>query len=82
MIRVLQSWKDSPDVPEGWRPADPPGSLVKVNVKDREVLRALRKALPGPWVKVYLDGADGSQVHYFQHFSGAVANVKHKRKRR
>ena len=82
MVRVLQSWRQSSDVPTGWRPAGPPGSLVKDPVKDRQVLRALREAIPGPWAKVYRKGADGSEIHYFQHASGAVALVKYKRKRR
>jgi hypothetical protein len=54
--------------------------MAKVPVKNRQLLRALQEAIPGPWVKVYRKGADGSEVHYFQHASGAVAGVKHKRK--
>ena len=82
MIRLLQSWKDSPEVPPDWRSAAPPGSVAKAPVKDRGLLRALRQALPGTWLKVYRIGIDGSEVHYFQHASGAVALVKRKWKRR
>jgi hypothetical protein len=51
-------------------------------MKNRVLLRALQEALPGTWVKVYRKGMDGSEIHYFQHVSGAVALVKHKWKRR
>jgi seryl-tRNA synthetase len=43
--------------------------------------RVLREAIPGTWLKVYRRGVDGSEVHFFQHASGAVALVKMKRKR-
>jgi len=56
--------------------------VAKAPVKDRGLLRALRQALPGTWLKVYRIGIDGSEVHYFQHASGAVALVKRKWKRR
>jgi hypothetical protein len=55
--------------------------VIKARVKDRNVLRALREAMPGEWVKVYRKGVDGSEVHYFQHASGAVAAVRMKWKR-
>ena len=82
MIRVLQSWKQSSEVPEGWESAAPPGAVIKDTVNNRKILRALQEALPGPWVKVYRRGIDGTEIHYFQHVSGAVALVKHKWKRR
>jgi hypothetical protein len=82
MIQVLQSWKHSPEVPAGWQPAAPPGAVIKDPVKNRQVLRALQDVLPGSWCKVYRKGADGTEIHYFQHASGKVALVKHKRKRR
>jgi hypothetical protein len=80
MIDLLDSWKDSPAIPKGWLPAPPPGSVVKVPVKNAQVLSLLRQGLPGKWVKVYRLGQDGSEVHYFEHGSGKVAFVKHKRK--
>jgi hypothetical protein len=82
MVRLLQSWRQSSAVPPDWRPAPPPGAVIKDPVKDPEVLKALQEALPGRWVKVYRMGADGSELHYFQHASGAVAFVKLKWKKR
>jgi hypothetical protein len=67
-------------VPAGWRAADPPGNLIKVPVKNMDVLRALREQIPGRWIKVYRKGKDGAEVHYFEHASGAIANVKYKDK--
>jgi hypothetical protein len=81
MVRVLQSWRQRTAVPPGWLPAGPPGAVVKAVVKDPQVLKALREAIPGPWAKVYRTGVDGSELHYFQHASGAVALVKLKWKR-
>jgi len=82
MTQVLKSWRNSADVPKNWVPAGPPGAVVKVRVNNAQVLKALRAALPGVWHKVYHLGRDGSEVHYFQHASGAVANVKYKRSKR
>jgi hypothetical protein len=80
MVRLLNSWRESPEVPASWRPVRPPGAIVKVNVKNKEVLSLLRRALPGRWQKVYHKGSDGSEVHYFQHVSGKVAFVKHRKR--
>jgi len=46
------------------------------------LLRQLQDLLPGRWQKVYHYGRDGTEIHYFQHASGRVAMVKHKRKTR
>jgi len=81
MVKLLNSWRESDAVPKGWVAANPPGAVTKAPVHNPEVLKALRAAVPGQWVKVYHEGADGSELHYFQHGSGKVANVKHKRKR-
>jgi len=40
------------------------------------VLRELRRLLPGKWYKVIKYGTRG-ELHYFEHESGAVADVKH-----
>ena len=80
MADLLNSWRESPDVPEGWVPAEPPGAVVKVAVKNSQVLAVLRAEIPGKWCKVYHRGKDGSEIHYFQHASGKVAFVKHKKR--
>jgi len=80
MAELLNSWRESPNVPAGWVPANPPGAVVKVPVKNTQVLAVLRAELPGKWWKVYHRGRDGTEVHYFQHASGKVAFVKHKLK--
>ncbi|MBI4604779.1 MAG: hypothetical protein HY721_22685 [Planctomycetes bacterium] len=77
-MELYDSWRDSPQVPPDWEPAAPPGAVVKVRLRNLRLLRALRQVLPGSWVKVYRRGRDGSEMHYFQHASGAVFNVKHK----
>lgn len=82
MVRLLNSWRESPAVPVNWVPRDPPGAVHKQRVKDAFVLHLLHEALPGDWQKVYHYGKDGTEVHYFQHASGNVAMVKHKVKRR
>lgn len=78
MLRLLSNWRESDEVPSGWRPADPPGAVVKVAVRNRQLRRHLRQRKPGTWRKVYRKGRDGSEVHYFEHESGSVANVKYK----
>jgi hypothetical protein len=78
MIDLLDSWKDSPTVPPGWKPAQPPGAVVKVPVKNSSLLQVLRATLAGKWVKVYRMGQDATEIHYFEHASGKVALVKHK----
>ena len=78
--KLYNSWRESPDVAEDWVPAKPPGAVEKVPVKNASVLRELRSLLPGVWYKVYHKGRDSREVHYFQHASGKVANVKMKYK--
>ena len=77
-IRIFNSWRASGVVPPEWRPAEPPGHLVKVPVKNPDVLDALQQLLPGRWMKVYRMGMNRTEVHYFEHISGKVANVKMK----
>jgi hypothetical protein len=80
VIDLLNSWRESPAIPKDWVPENRPGSVVKVPVKNSHVLNLLREALPGKWMKVYRLGKDSTEVHYFEHRSGKVAFVKHKRK--
>ena len=61
-------------------PAGPPGDVIKEPVRNLLLLSVLRNLKPGDWRKVYRLGRDGSEIHYFEHESGAVALVKHKRK--
>jgi hypothetical protein len=63
----------SGSVPQGWRPTRS-GSL-KYPVRNRAVLRELRRLRSGKWQKVIKQGNNG-EVHYFEHVSGSVAGVK------
>lgn len=63
----------SGSVPQGWRPAR--GGTLKYPVRNRAVLRELRRLRPGRWQKVIKQGNNG-EVHYFEHSSGSVAGVK------
>ena len=72
---VFESIEKSGKVPQGWKALR--GSTTKVNINDKGLLDSLRKVLPGQWKKVYKKGIDGSEIHYFEHASGKVFNVKH-----
>ena len=75
-IRALfDSLSASGKVPPGWQPS----TTHKVKVKNRMLLAELRKLKPGEWKKVYSIGVDGTEIHYFEHQSGVVFNVKIKR---
>jgi hypothetical protein len=63
---------DSEKIPDGWRLL----TTRKVKIKNRLLLAELRKVKPGKWQKIYSVGADGTEIHYFQHQSGIVFNVK------
>ena len=60
-------------VPQGWTPIR--GGALKYSVRNRAVLRALRRLRRGRWKKVIKQGNSG-EVHYFEHESGSVAGVK------
>ena len=49
--------------------------LLSSPVRNRAVLRELRRLLAGRWQKVIKLGNSG-EVHYFEHESGSVAGVK------
>ena len=73
---TLSSIRESENVPPGWQSAR--GKVKKVRVKNKEILRELRRRLPGDWRKVYQRGTDGSSVHYFEHKStGKVWGVRY-----
>jgi hypothetical protein len=63
----------SGSVPTGWKPAK--DGTIKYPVRNPAVLRYLRQLLPGRWQKVIKQGNTG-EVHYFEHASGQVADVK------
>ena len=63
----------SGSVPQGWSPTR--GGTLKYPVRNRAVLRELRRLRPGRWQKVIKQGNSG-EVHYFEHHSGSVAGVK------
>lgn len=63
----------SGSVPQGWRPAR--GGTLKYPVRNRAVLRELRRLRLGQWQKVIKQGNSG-EIHYFEHASGSVAGVK------
>lgn len=58
---------------QGWIPVR--GGTLKYPVRNRAVLRELRRLLPSRWKKVIKQGNSG-EVHYFEHASGKVARVK------
>jgi hypothetical protein len=62
-MQLYNSWRESPKVPQGWTPRDPPGAWVRVPVKNKGLLQALRELKPGKWYKVYHYGKDGSELH-------------------
>jgi hypothetical protein len=64
---------ESRSVPQEWTPER--GGTVKYPVRNRAVLRELRRLCTGKWKKVIKQGNFG-EVHYFEHESGRVAGVK------
>ena len=64
----------SGSVPQGWRPSR--SGALKYPVRNRAVLRELRRLRPGSRQKVIKQGNSGA-VHYFEHASGQVAGVKY-----
>lgn len=63
----------SGSVPQGWRPTR--SGILKYPVRNRTVLRELRRRRPGHRQKVIKQGNSG-EVHYFEHASGNGAGVK------
>lgn len=63
----------SGSVPQDWTPLR--GGSLKYLVRNRAVLRELRRLRSGRWQKVIKHGNIG-EVHYFEHQSGRVAGVK------
>lgn len=63
----------SGSVPQDWTPSR--RSTLKYPVRNRAVLRELRRLRTGQWKKVVKQG-DVGEAHYFEHKSGSVAGVK------
>ena len=63
----------SGSVPQDWAPVR--GGTLKYPVRNRAVLRGLRRLRPGRWRKVIKQGNEG-EIHYYEHESGWVAGVK------
>jgi len=72
-LHVYESIQASGSVPPSWTAVR--GGALKYPVRNRAVLRALRRLRRGRWKKVIKQGNLG-EVHYFEHESGAVAGVK------
>ena len=63
----------SGSVPNGWNPTR--NGTIKYPVRNAQVRAYLRELLPGKWQKVIKRGNIG-EIHYFEHESGQVADVK------
>ncbi len=73
-LHLYPNIQASGSVPAGWLPSQ--GAPLKYPVKNKVLLRYLRQLLPGKWQKVIKNGIPG-EVHYFEHQSGQVADVKY-----
>ncbi len=73
-LNIYPGVHDSGNVPDGWKPIR--GGTVKYPVRNKPLLKYLRTLIEGRWQKVIKLGNTG-EVHYFEHASGAVADVKY-----
>jgi len=72
-LRLYPNVYASGVVPQGWTPSR--SATLKYPVRNRAVLRELRRLRAGRWKKVIKQGNVG-ELHYFEHESGSVAGVK------
>jgi hypothetical protein len=72
-LKIYGNIYASGSVPQGWKPDRL--VVLKYPVRNRAVLRELRRLRRGRWQKVIKKGNIG-EVHYFEHRSGSVAGVK------
>ncbi len=73
--QIFASLRESGKVPYGWKPSR--HGIRKVRINNEEILSALRENYPGEWRKVYRQGTDGTELHYFEHGpTGKVWGVK------
>jgi RHS repeat-associated protein len=75
---LYNSIKEAPKYPNGFTAVK--NGTKKVNIKNKDILNALREIEPGDWKKVYKDGYDANgrkiSIHYFLSPSGKVFDVK------
>ncbi len=72
---IYDSLQQSGKIPYGWKPER--GGIRKVQIKNLQILSALRERCPGEWRKVYRRGMDGTEIHYFEHRrTGKVWGIK------
>jgi len=73
-LNIYPSVYASGSVPAGWSPTR--GGMIKYPVRNATLLAYLQGLQPGVWKKVIKAGSPGD-VHYFEHESGQVADVKY-----
>lgn len=72
-LHVYPNIYASGSVPSNFVPSR--GGARRYRVKNKQLLIYLRSLVPGQWQKVIKQGNIG-EVHYFEHNSGQVADVK------
>jgi hypothetical protein len=72
-LHLYPNIRSSGSVPNDWQPNR--GNADKFRVYNKTLLKYLRQLLRGKWQKVLKYGNNG-EVHYFEHESGQVADVK------
>jgi len=72
-LHVYPNVYASGSVPAEWKPIR--GGTIKYPVRNVALRSYLRELLPGKWQKAIKQGTTG-EVHYFEHASGQVADVK------
>ncbi len=72
-LHLYPNIRASGSVPSSWKPKK--GGALKYPVRNAVLLAYLQQLLPGKWQKVIKYG-DSGEVHYFEHESGQVADVK------
>ena len=72
-LNLYSNIRASGSVPANWKPHK--GGALKYPVRNAVLLAYLQQLLPGKWQKVIKYG-DLGEVHYFEHESGQVADVK------
>jgi hypothetical protein len=72
-LHVYPNIRASGSVPGDWVPSK--GGAIKYPVRNMALRTYLQSLLRGKWQKVIKYGSNG-EVHYFEHESGQVADVK------
>jgi hypothetical protein len=72
-LHVYPNIRASGSVPKSWVPQK--GGALKYPVRNAALRAYLQLLLPGKWQKIIKSGSTG-EVHYFEHESGRVADVK------